>query len=256
MSEVAITGFAKSFDGGESFALEGIDLVVNDGEILVLLGSSGSGKTTLLRAINGLIQPDAGRVTVGGDDIATLDATALRRTIGYVIQGAALFPHMTVAENIGIVPNLREWPPEHTAARVDELLQLVQLEPDDYRDRMPAELSGGQAQRVGVARALAAEPCMMLMDEPFGALDPVTRVQLQDEFKNLQRSLSLTTVLVTHDMTEALLLADRIAILASGDVAQIGTPAEILNRPASAYIEELLTTPRRQAAELKGLFTS
>ncbi len=256
MSAVAITGFAKSFDGGENFVLQGIDLGVNEGEILVLLGGSGSGKTTLLRAINGLIQPDAGRVTVGGDDIATLDATALRRSIGYVIQGAYLFPHMTVEENVGIVPNLLAWPPERTAARVDELLRLVQLEPADYRSRMPAELSGGQAQRVGVARALAAEPRLMLMDEPCGALDPVTRVQFQDDFKKLQRSLSLTVVLVTHDMTEALLLADRIAILASGGVAQIGTPAEILSRPASPYIEELLTTPRRQAAELKELFVS
>lgn len=256
MSEVVISGFAKSFDDGESFLLQAIDLTVNAGEILVLLGSSGSGKTTLLRTINGLIEPDAGRVSVDGKDITALDTTELRRSIGYVIQGAALFTHLTVAENIAIVPNLLEWPPERTAARVDEMLRLVRLDPEEYRRRLPEELSGGQAQRVGVARALAAEPSLLLMDEPFGALDPVTRVQLQDDFKNLQRSLSLTVVMVTHDMTEALLLADRIAILADGGLAQVGTPLEILSRPASPYIEELLTTPRRQAAELKELFAS
>lgn len=256
MSEVVISGFAKSFDDGESFLLQAIDLTVNAGEILVLLGSSGSGKTTLLRTINGLIEPDAGRVSVDGKDITALDTTELRRSIGYVIQGAALFTHLTVAENIAIVPNLLEWPPERTAARVAEMLRLVRLDPEEYRSRLPEELSGGQAQRVGVARALAAEPSLLLMDEPFGALDPVTRVQLQDDFKNLQRSLSLTVVMVTHDMTEALLLADRIAILADGGLAQVGTPLEILSRPASPYIEELLTTPRRQAAELKELFAS
>lgn len=256
MSEVVISGFAKSFDDGESFLLQAIDLTVNAGEILVLLGSSGSGKTTLLRTINGLIEPDAGRVSVDGKDITALDTTELRRSIGYVIQGAALFTHLTVAENIAIVPNLLEWPPERTAARVAEMLRLVRLDPEEYRSRLPEELSGGQAQRVGVARALAAEPSLLLMDEPFGALDPVTRVQLQDDFKNLQRSLALTVVMVTHDMTEALLLADRIAILADGGLAQVGTPLEILSRPASPYIEELLTTPRRQAAELKELFAS
>ena len=254
MSAVSIQNVSKSFPGNPTPVLKQVNLTANPAEILVLLGASGSGKTTLLRTINGLAKPDQGSVEVAGQDITTVDPTTLRRSIGYVIQGAALFPHMTVDENISIVPNLLSWTPTQIEPRVDELLRLVQLDPVHYRHRFPAELSGGEKQRIGVARALAANPKLLLMDEPFGALDPVTRDQLQTDFKNLQRRLDLTVILVTHDMTEALLLADRIAILAAGQVAQVGTPKEILDNPASSSIEELLQTPRRQANELKGLF--
>ncbi len=254
MTAVSIQNVSKSFAGSPAPVLQQVNLNAIPGEILVLLGASGSGKTTLLRTINGLAKPDQGSVDVAGQDITTLDPTILRRSIGYVIQGAALFPHMTVGENISIVPKLLDWTATQIEPRVDELLELVQLDPNQYRGRFPSELSGGEKQRIGVARALAAKPKLLLMDEPFGALDPVTRDQLQTDFKALQRRLELTVILVTHDMTEALLLADRIAILAAGQVAQVGTPKEILDNPASAYIEELLQTPRRQANELKGLF--
>jgi len=254
MTAVSIQNVSKSFAGNPIPVLQQVNLTANPAEILVLLGASGSGKTTLLRTINGLAKPDQGKVEVAGEDIADLDPTTLRRSIGYVIQGAALFPHMTVDENISTVPKLLDWTPTRIEPRVDELLRLVQLDPGHYRRRFPAELSGGEKQRIGVARALAAKPKLLLMDEPFGALDPVTRDQLQNDFKELQRRLELTVILVTHDITEALLLADRIAILADGQVAQVGTPKEILDNPASAYIEELLQTPRRQAIELKGLF--
>ncbi len=199
-----------------------------------------------------MIVPDDGEVHVSGKNISSVDPIALRRSIGYVVQNGGLFPHLTIADNIGITPKLMGTPAGEIAARVDELLDLVQLDRASYRDRYPYELSGGQRQRVGVARALAARPAIVLMDEPFGALDPLTRDALGDEYLALHRKLNLTTIMITHDMTEAILLADRIAVMKSGRLIAEGTPAE-LSASKDAYVNELLGTPRRQAERLKHL---
>ena len=236
--------------------LHDIDLAAESGEILALLGASGSGKTTLLRSINRLVPLTTGRIEVAGRNTAEIEPVSLRLSIGYVLQGAALFPHWTVAENIGTVPRLLGWDAERTSGRINEVLDLVRLDPAEFRDRLPGSLSGGQQQRVGVARALIAEPSLVLMDEPFGALDPLTREGLQADFLALQQELGFTAVVVTHDISEALLLADRIAILSHGRLVQIGTPAEISKTPANAEIEELLTTPRRQAETWRELLGS
>jgi osmoprotectant transport system ATP-binding protein len=211
------------------------------------VGESGSGKTTILKMINRLIEPSEGRVCLGGADVRRTPGHVLRRGIGYAFQGVGLFPHMTVEENIGVTPKLLGWSRELIAERVLELLELVELEPE-VRSRWPSSLSGGQAQRVGVARALAARPRLMLLDEPFGALDPLTRDRLQQSFHRLQRELRLTVIFVTHDMAEALLLADRIGVLRAGRLVQAGTPSDLLSKPESPYVDQLLDTPRRQAA--------
>jgi osmoprotectant transport system ATP-binding protein len=205
-----------------------ISQVISSGETLVLLGRSGSGKTTLLRLINRLLLPTGGQVVVQGRATSDWDPIRLRRSIGYVIQDAGLFPHFTVAENVGLVPVLEKWDPDRIAARVDELLTLVGLDPRDFAARHPHELSGGQRQRVGVARALAADPSVLLMDEPFGALDPVTRAELQREFSDLARRLGKTIVFVTHDLREALLLATRIVLLQAGRIIASASPQEFL----------------------------
>ena len=237
---------------GEAVVVDRLSLQVHAGELLVLLGGSGSGKTTTLKMINRLIEPTAGSVRLDGVDTAELPPHELRRRIGYVFQRIGLFPHMTVAENVAVTPVLLGWPPERIAARVDELLALVELDPE-MRERRPRELSGGQQQRIGVARALAAEPRVMLLDEPFGALDPVTRERLQQSFLRIRAALALTTVFVTHDMTEALTLADRIAVLREGRLLQVGTPRDLLTRPADDYVARLMSTPRRQAAIIDAL---
>jgi osmoprotectant transport system ATP-binding protein len=231
---------------GDAVAVDRLSLQVAAGETLVLLGGSGSGKTTTLKMINRLIEPTSGEIRVDGVDVRTLAAHELRRRIGYAFQAVGLFPHMTVAENVGVTPRLMGWDRDRIRERVDSLLRRVELEPEDYRERLPHELSGGQQQRVGIARAIAAEPALLLLDEPFGALDPLTRDRLQDWFLALCRELSLTVVFVTHDMLEALRIGDRIAVLRSGRLVQIGTPAEVLNAPADAEVAELLSTPRRQ----------
>jgi osmoprotectant transport system ATP-binding protein len=233
--------------------VDGVSLTVSDGELVVLLGSSGSGKTTTLKMVNRLIEPSAGRVLVAGDDTARLAPHELRRRIGYVFQRIGLFPHLTIAENVGITPSLLGWDAARIRARVDELLELVELEPAAVRDRYPAALSGGQQQRVGVARALAASPGLMLLDEPFGALDPLTRDRLQQSFLRIRRQLGLTAVFVTHDMVEALLLGDRIAVMDQGRLVQVGTPRELMRHPANDYVEQLVGTPRRQAQAVDDL---
>jgi osmoprotectant transport system ATP-binding protein len=228
---------SKHYSGQPAPAVSELSLDIRAGEIVVLLGPSGCGKTTTLRLINRLIEPSAGRIFLGGEDVTKVDPDQLRRRIGYVIQQIGLFPHMTIADNIGIIPRTLGWDKKRIRARVDELLDLVGLDPTAHRDRYPKQLSGGQQQRVGVARALAADPPAMLMDEPFGALDPVTRERLQDEFLKLQAQIRKTIVLVTHDVTEAVRLGDRIAILSEqARLAQYDTPAAILGEPADTFV--------------------
>lgn len=251
-SAIVFDGVGKTFDDGRVKAIDGISLHVASGEFLAIVGGSGSGKTTLLRLANRLLDTDAGQVSIAGTDVQTADAIALRRSIGCVFQNGALFPHMTAAENIGVTPKLLGWPADDIAARVNELLTLVQLAPDQYRHRYPHALSGGERQRVGVARALAARPKIVLMDEPFGALDPLTRDALGEDYRRLHESLALTTVMITHDMTEAMLLADRIAVMRAGRLIGEGTPQALAASP-DPYIKELLNTPRKQAARLQAL---
>ncbi|MEO6841423.1 MAG: ATP-binding cassette domain-containing protein [Bradyrhizobium sp.] len=249
---IAYAHVGKSFDGGRVQAVNDVSLEVAEGEFLAIVGGSGSGKTTLLRLANRLIEADSGRIMVEGEDVSAADPIRLRRRIGYVFQNGGLFPHISVAGNIGITPKLLGTPPSEIASRVDELLDLVRLDRTQHRDRLPHELSGGQRQRVGVARALAAKPRIVLMDEPFGALDPLTRDALGDDYRALHRKLGLTTVMITHDMTEAILLADRIAVMRRGKLLAQGTPAE-LSGSDDPYVGELLHTPRRQAERLKVL---
>ncbi len=247
---ISLSHVSKRFDEHSPFAVKDVSFDVAQGEFLIILGESGSGKTTTLKMINRLVDLTRGNISVEGKDISGVDPTRLRRGIGYVIQGIGLFPHMTVAENVGSVPRLLGWEKSRTRQRVDELLELVGLEVSDYRDRLPTELSGGQQQRVGVARALAARPKVMLMDEPFGALDPITRHALQDEFQRLQKSLDLTVVMVTHDITEGLLLADRIAVMEAGELRFLGTPHELATNPGHPYVRQLMDRPRHDAERL------
>jgi osmoprotectant transport system ATP-binding protein len=250
---IALENVSKVYPHAALPAVANANLVVESGAVLALVGESGSGKTTTLKLINRLVEPTSGRITIDGADVRTIDPIALRRSIGYAFQGIGLFPHLTAAENIAIVPQLLRWSPENIRARVDELLDLVGLAPGEYRDRYPSMLSGGQRQRVGLARALAGRAKVLLMDEPFGALDPITRDELQIEFKRLQRALDLTVVIVTHDVTEALLLADTIAVMKEGRVLVQDTPSAMLAAPGHDYVRKLMAMPRRQAGRVAEL---
>jgi osmoprotectant transport system ATP-binding protein len=248
-----LRNIGKSYDGGLSFAVEDVSFTAEPGKLVVLVGESGCGKTTTLKAINRLVEPTSGQVLIDGSDVAEREAVELRRSIGYVFQGIGLFPHLSIARNVGIIPTLLEWDEERVSDRIAELLRLVRLDPAEYGSRMPAELSGGQRQRVGFARALAAGPSLMLLDEPFGALDPITRDDLRTEFRQIQRELGLTAVLVTHDMTEALLMGDRIIVMRGGRVVGRGTPREILRNPGDPYVARLMESPTRQAERLAAM---
>lgn len=249
---IGVSHVSKQYPDG-TLAVRDATLHVQQGELLVLMGESGCGKTTTLKMINRLIELTSGTIEVAGEDVSTVDPVQLRRHIGYVFQGIGLFPHMTVEDNVATVPRLLNWETDRLDKRTDELLQLVNLDPRTYRKRLPRELSGGQRQRVGLARALAAEPRIMLMDEPFGAIDPINRALLQDEFQKIHRDLGLTTVLVTHDMTEALLIADRIAAMRAGRIVQVGTPRQWLTAPPDDYVKGLIATPKQQADRLEQL---
>ena len=247
---IQLQGVTKSFDHG--VAIRDVSFQLSKGSFLAIVGSSGSGKTTTLKTINRLIDPDSGRVCVAGQPVIEFEPFALRRRIGYVFQGIGLFPHMSVAENIGITPQLLGWDPQTIRARTVELLDLVEL-PREFASRMPAELSGGQRQRVGVARALAARAEIMLMDEPFGALDPVTRDSLGTNYRRLHENMGLTTVMVTHDVLEAVLLADRIIVMDAGQIIADDTPHALLQGHADDRVRVLMDTPRRQAARVRDL---
>ena len=221
-------------------AVDGVTLDVAPGEFVVLLGPSGCGKSTFMRTINRLVIPERGTIAVDGADVRDRTPEELRRGIGYVIQAVGLFPHLTIAKNIAVVPELLGWDKERIAARVDQLLELIRLDPERYRKRLPRELSGGEQQRVGVARALAAEPRVLLMDEPFGAVDAIVRLALQDETLRIHRALGTTILFVTHDVDEALRIADRIVVMRAGKIEQSDPPLRILAKPATPYVEELL----------------
>ena len=250
---IAIENVSKRFPDGP-LALDGVSIEVGRGEFLAVVGASGSGKTTLLRLINRLADPNVGTVRVSGVDVADLDPVTLRRRIGYVFQEVGLFPHMTVAENIAITPKLLGWDPTRMEARVDELLELVRLDAS-YRARLPHQLSGGQRQRVGVARALGAAPETMLLDEPFSALDPLTRDALGQDYRSLHEKLGLTTLMITHDMVEALELADRIAVLRAGTIVAQGGPADMIDHD-HPYVRELMEMPRKLAQRVDALLAA
>jgi osmoprotectant transport system ATP-binding protein len=234
----------KIYPGGVQPAVDSVSLTVPDGEICVFIGPSGCGKTTLMRLINRLIPLTSGNISVNGQDIMALDPIELRRNIGYAIQQVGLFPHMTVRDNIATVPKLLGWTKAQIDERVDELLTLVNLEPKTFRDRYPRQLSGGQAQRIGVARAMAANPTTMLMDEPFGAIDPINREVLQDEFLRIQEKLKKTVIFVTHDINEAIKMGQRIVLLKEGRLVQAGLPDELLNRPADEFVKSFVGADR------------
>ena len=240
---VRFENVSKVYAGGQK-AVDNLTLQVERGEFVCFIGPSGCGKTTTMKMINRLHEPTSGQIFVNGHDIMQMDPVELRRSIGYVIQQIGLFPHMTIAQNVELVPRLLGWDPARRVQRVNELLPMVGLDPATYRDRYPSELSGGQQQRVGVIRALAAEPDLILMDEPFGALDPITREALQDELKRLQAKLKKTVIFVTHDMDEALKLADRIVVMKDGRAHQVATPEELLRNPKDEFVAQFIGRDR------------
>lgn len=242
----------KTYRGGFR-AVRVVSFAVDAREVVALVGESGCGKTTTLKCINRLLEPSDGRILIDNEDAADLDPVALRRRIGWVMQGDGLFPHMSVAENIAVTPQLLGWDAPRISKRVDEVLDLVRLDPVQYRDRRPDQLSGGQRQRVGVARALAAGSRLVLMDEPFGALDPITRDGLRTDFMELQEQIGFAAVMVTHDMAEALLMADRIAVMHAGEIVQYDTPKALLNAPAHPIVRQMLESPLHEADAVQAL---
>lgn len=240
MGNILFEQVTLQFPGASQPAVNQVTCQIQSGELVVILGPSGCGKTTLLKMVNRLYEPTAGRIQVAGQDIQALKPTTLRQKMGYVIQQSGLFPHMTVADNVAVVPKLLKWPQDKIRARVDELLDLVKLPPSDYRDRYPAQLSGGQQQRVGIARALAGNPDYLLMDEPFGAIDAITRSALQTEILRLQQQLHKTILFVSHDVDEALRLGDRIIVMNAGRIVQFDTPFNLLTQPADPFVHQLL----------------
>lgn len=236
----------KTYSNSNEYAVNDVNLSIEEGEFITILGSSGSGKTTLLKMVNRLYEPSQGNIQLFGEDIAAIDPVMLRRKIGYVIQQVGLFPHMTIAKNIATVPRLLKWDKEKTEQRVSELLHLVGLDPRTYEHRYPSQLSGGQQQRIGLARALATNPTIMLLDEPFGALDAITRLHLQDELLKIHGGSNKTFLFVTHDINEAFKLGNRVIIMNRGKVCQFDTPKEIVNHPADEFVASLIQSSREQ----------
>ena len=250
---IVLENVSKHYGDSSAPAIANISLRMESESLTVLLGESGCGKTTALKLINRLVEPTSGQISIDGENINALDPIELRRRIGYAFQGIGLFPHMNVAQNIAVVPELLGWERSEIEARAIELLEMVGLPPALYAARYPTELSGGQQQRVGVVRALAARSRILLMDEPFAALDPITRDELQSELKELQQRLGLTIVLVTHDVTEALLLADQIAVMKNGALLAHDKPANLIANPPHEYVQQLMQMPQRQAAKVAEL---
>lgn len=236
----------KKFPKASYPAVDDVSCTIEEGEFVTILGPSGCGKTTLLKMVNRLYEPDEGSIFLFGKDIASQDAVELRRGIGYVIQQVGLFPHMTIQENISVVPELLKWDSSTIKKRVNELLQLVELDPDEFANRYPSQLSGGQQQRIGLARALAAEPSVMLLDEPFGAIDAITRLALQDELLRLHKELKKTFLLVTHDINEAFKLGQRVMIMKDGKLLQFDTPKAIVQHPSDPFVESLINSAKAQ----------
>ncbi len=240
MSSIRFEGVTKRFAGVNRPAIDNVSFIVESGQFIAFLGPSGCGKTTLMKMVNRLYEPTSGDIFIDDQPVKGMELIALRRKIGYVIQQIGLFPHMTVAQNVAVVPRMLGWDDQRIAQRVDDLLDLVALPPDEYRERYPAQMSGGQRQRVGVARALAGDPSVILMDEPFGAIDAITRTELQDALLALQRRLKKTILFVTHDVDEALRLADKIVVLRDGQVMQYDTPLQILTNSANEFVRQLV----------------
>lgn len=246
---IELESVTKTFQDGTT-AVDSLNMTVAEGETVVLLGTSGSGKTTTMKMINRLIEPSSGSIRINDKETSGYNPVELRRTIGYSIQHIGLFPHMTIGDNIAVVPRLLKWDSKKLRERTDELLELVSLDPEEFRDRYPAQLSGGQRQRIGVARALAADPPIILMDEPFGALDPITREQLQDEFLELESEIRKTIIFVTHDVFEAVKMGDRIALLDQGRLQQLAEPADLVDHPANEFVDQFLGSHRFQLSLL------
>jgi osmoprotectant transport system ATP-binding protein len=241
MAKIAFREITKKFPGASKPAVDAVSFEVQEGNTCMLVGTSGSGKTTLLRMVNRLIEPTSGEIVIDGKNVLAENPIELRRRIGYVIQQVGLFPHMTIAENVRVTAEIAGgWTKKHLAERADELLELVGLPPNEYRSRFPRQLSGGQQQRVGLARALATDPAILLMDEPFGALDAITRARMQDELLRVQRDVQKTILFVSHDIEEAFKLGDQIAVLSEGKLIQLGTPVELLAHPASKFVSKLV----------------
>jgi osmoprotectant transport system ATP-binding protein len=243
---IEFSNVSKKFNNAGYIAVDHVSLTIEDGEFITVLGSSGSGKTTLLKMINRLYDPNEGKITLFNEDIRDVDVVKLRRNIGYVIQQVGLFPHMTIADNIATVPKLLKWSKEKIDARVEELLSLVGLEPLEFKKRYPSQLSGGQQQRIGLARALAVNPKIMLLDEPFGAIDAITRMYLQDELLRIHGGLKKTFMFVTHDINEAFKLGTRVIIMNKGKISQFDTPRNIVKNPADDFVASLITSSRNQ----------
>ncbi len=246
MIAIQYKDLVKKYKDSKSASVDHVNARIEEGEFITILGSSGCGKTTLLKMTNRLIDPTEGQIVLFGEDISTVDPVVARRRMGYVIQQVGLFPHMTVGENIAVIPKLEKWDKDRIYDRVTELLHLVELNPEEYRDRYPSQLSGGQQQRVGLARALVTDPKIMLLDEPFGAIDAITRLNLQNELKALHEGTGKTFLLVTHDINEAFKLGNRVMIMNEGKLLQLDTPEQIVRHPADSFVEALISSAREQ----------
>ena len=246
MTAIEYQNLCKQFEGAAYLSVDHVNATVEEGELITILGSSGCGKTTLLKMTNRLYEPTEGKVILFGEDISTVDQVVVRRRMGYVIQQVGLFPHMTIEQNIAAIPKILKWDKERTANRVTELLELVGLDPDEFRGRYPSQLSGGQQQRVGLARAMVTDPKIMLLDEPFGAIDAITRLNLQNELKRIHDGTKKTFLLVTHDILEAFKLGTRVMIMNEGKLLQFDTPQEIVKHPADEFVSTLIRSARDQ----------